>query len=249
MEQSICLCYTKEKGIFIGHRCKDHQDSIFEPYDYKGYKIVPVSISDENIELIISSNFHFDRKSYLYAEINCNNIPWLDFSTEQLRVLWNCSVTRFSVASEDWVALFKKIVDAYKTYKKTATCLTKAIRYVEELGKLFGEYPIRFKTSMHEEKFIQWDGKSVCALYVADKLQDLLNGLHVGNIEDKVLSDYTLTVCQIFLRTLKQLNLSPSDPRTIRFAYTLSSVCEFMAKHNADKQFLMEFNSRSSIAQ
>ena len=56
MEQSICICYTKEKGIFIGHRCKDQQDSIFEPYDCKGYRIVPVVIPDENIELRIYSN-------------------------------------------------------------------------------------------------------------------------------------------------------------------------------------------------
>ena len=244
MEQNMCLCYTKEKGIFIGHRCKDHQTMIFEPYDCKGYKIVPVVISDENIELSISSNFHYDRKSYLYADIKCNNRPWLDFSTEQLRVLWNCSVTRFSVASEDWLALFSKIVDAYKTYKK-ATYFTKAIRYVEELGQLFGEYPIRIKTAMHENKFMEWDGKSVCALYVTDKLHDLLNGLHVGCIEEEVLSDHILNVCRIFLRSLKRLNLSSSDPRTIRFASTLRCVCEFMAKHNAEMEFLMEYNSHS----
>ena len=168
----------------------------------------------------------------------------MDFSTEQLRVLWNCSVARFSVASEDWLALFNKIVDAYKNYK-TATYSAKAIKYIEELGKLFDEHPIRFRTSMHEEKFMEWDGKSVCALYVTDKLYDLLNGLHVGCIEEEVLSDHILNVFRIFLRRLKQLPLSSYDPRTNRFASTLSCVCEFIAKHNAEMEFLMEYNSHS----
>ncbi len=242
MKQNINLCYSKEKGLFIGDPYKDINESIFEIYDYKGYKTILTEIPDEKIDIRINSNFHYDRKSYLYAEIKCNNHFWLDFSTEQLRILWNSSVTKFSVASEDWQALFNKIVNAYKTYK-TTVCPIMAIRYVDELGKLFDETPIIFRAALHEENSIIWDGNCVSALYATDKLQDLLNGLQSANIDDEVLTTHILNVCHKFLRRLKQLDFKPTDPRTIRFAETLSSVCDFMVKHNAGIDFLMLFNA------
>ena len=130
MNKNICLCYNADKGFYI-QNCHSCSEAIFTTYDTIGRKQEPAG----NFNIRIESKFNSDSNSYLYAEIEYNGRQLLDFAKDKILVLDNCSVTKFSVPSEDWDELFKKIVDAYSN-KTSNACPTSAIRYVDELCKI-----------------------------------------------------------------------------------------------------------------
>lgn len=164
----------------------------------------------------------------------------MDFSLEQIQILNHSSVKRFSVLPEDWMGLFTKIITAYNCNDRTQYHI-EAIRYINELGKVINSDSIEIKSVFHDKETVKWDDISSLTLLIADKLRDLLDGIKVGRIKDDILTEKILGVCRIYIKNLMRIELNPEDSRTIRFAKTLTDICIFMAEHNAELDFLMNF--------
>ena len=107
------LCYDSASNrLYIG--IAGTSDCIFSEHDKKGYKTIRIGIPNEPVEIVISSNLHYQGASYLFAKVFIKGKSFLNFKdTQSLYLLNNCELDTFQVSVGNWEELFDLIVEAY----------------------------------------------------------------------------------------------------------------------------------------
>lgn len=239
MNRNICLCYTDDLGLHT-REFMDCDNSIFVTHNIKGRKTHTIEIPDGHHKVQIHSNFNFGQRSYLYATIERDGRSLLEFENDKIGVLNHGSVTEFTACTEDWETLLKKIVVACNTLPNI--CPASAIKYVDELGKILTEETINVKGAYHNETPSTWKDKFLVTLHIGTKIRDLIEGLKVADLEDEILTERLLGVCELFMQNLKELDIAPDDRRLPQLAAALGAACDFMATHGHELQLLKLFH-------
>ena len=238
MNRDICLCYNRENGLVSTKFCRC-DDAIFITHDIKKRRTDSFSIPDKNLTIHIMSNFNNGENSYLYAQIEHNGQPLLDFDKRKIRILNHSSIVQFSVIAEDWATLLNKIAYACNHHVPDV-CPSAAISYVDELYSILNNDSVEIQSTWVSDKK-NWEGKLLTTLLVAIKLKDLLVWLINVNLEDEVLSEHILPLCSRFLKNLKEIGVISSRSYMESFTKTLKYVCDFMMDHGAGVEFLQYF--------
>lgn len=241
MELNIhsCLCYTKEKGLFI-KACTACDESILPTLNKSGYQIPYISLPEE--DFTVSINFHNDKKRqyYLYAEIKRGNRLILDFDKNNAHILNNSSIQKFSVKPGDWDFLIRKIVKAYNE-SKSAYCPVSAIGYIDELKDMLLSPTIIIKGDFVKENFIEWKDKIAIMSHIGDKIRDLIDGIRNAEIEDETLTTLLLNLGKTYLETLRNLEFTTHGNREERIARAVSYIGELMTSNGKGREFLKYF--------
>lgn len=241
MELNIhsCLCYTKEKGLFI-KACTACDESILPTLSKSVYQIPYISIPEE--DFTVSIHFHNDRKRqyYLYAEIKRGNRLILDFDKNNAHILNNSSIQKFYVKPVDWDSLIRMIVKAYNE-SKSAYCPASAIGYIDELKDMLLSPTILIKGDFVKENFIEWKDKIAIMSHIGDKIRDLIDGIRNAEIEDETLTTYLLNLGNTYLETLRKLEFTNHGNREERIARAVSYIGELMTSNGKGCEFLKYF--------
>lgn len=242
MNLNLCLCYSEETGLYIS-KCQECKETIFKPYDKKGYNTHKIYLPQKDIKITIKSNFKYQSASFLYAEIKKEGKCLLDFSKEKLGILNHSSVRNFSVNTEDWESLFHKIAIACNQSQINDDITQSALIYINDLKHILEQNKIQIKNTPHKEKQSIWQSKFLILLFVGDKMRDLFSALKDASIENSTINNALTILCKDYLQYLKTVDII-NDSRTVRLAQTLIEIGQFMLLHNKAIELLSMYQEK-----
>ena len=231
------LCYSESKGLYTLRNTLS-SDVIYQAHGYKGFHCDTVEKND--IKIRFNSNFGYGSRAYLCATVEKNGQRVLDFDTSKLYILNDCSVATFNVKPYEWNTLFYKIVMASNNFNPEL-CSTQSIVYIERLREILNSDSVQIKESFTKEKEVVWEGDFIVTLLVSDKTKDLINGLKLAHITDKVTIEYTLKLCKELLAKFHVIDANIADSRTKRMSDTLFLIHEFMVENDCGLEFFSSF--------
>lgn len=235
----LCLCYSQDKGLYT-KRFTENEDSeelLYRPQGYVGFVNDKLTISGQEVEIDIQSNFGYSNASYLRAALKRGNQYALDFDLLKLYILNNCSVKTFDVPLYDWDRLFSKLVEAYKESSVKAYT-TPSIAYMEGLSAMLDKDEVVINGNLEEKKSTQWKGDFLVVLFAGNKIRDLLRGFEIAGTSDQIVVKHTLSLCTKYIRKVKLLDLDFSDLRVIQISETMMLIHKFMCENKAGTEYL-----------
>lgn len=242
-EYNHCLCYSEARGLYVTRiPLASKEDVLFLPHDHKGFWEKQVSLTKENLTILVETNFGYGSRTYMRAIIERDGQRLLDFDKSKMYILNNCSVMTLDVKPYEWEELFNKIISISKEFIPDQ-CTSSA--YVEEIDSILNKKEILIKTTFDKEKATIWDDEYLVTLFAANKIRDLIKGYNMANITDKYFSDKCTQLYKNFLQKIQKIEINPSDSRTIQLAETLFMIHEYMAKNEKGIDFLWHFISKS----
>ena len=213
------LCYSVSKGLYSSkNTIPPSTEIIYQAHGYMGYYHDIVEVN--GLRIRFDSNFEYGNSSYIHATVENNGQRYLDFDTSKLFVLNNCSVATFDVNPYEWSSLFDKIIFASNTFNPEL-CSTQSIAYIEKMGEILSSDSVNIRGSFAEEKEVVWDEDFVITLLISDKTKDLIDGLKLAHVTDKITIDHTLKLCKELLEKLHAIDADIADSRTKRLSDTL----------------------------
>ena len=234
---STCLCYTKDKGLFMSPDCFTIEDDILiQPHGHKGFWHKEYPIEEENLNIRVESNFGYGSQAYLRAFIKKNGKIILDFDKSKIYMLNNCSVMSHDVASYAWEDLFDKIIKALKV-SNIELCTSSAISYIEEISNVLDCDDIQIYSNYTTQNSSKRSGVDL-SIHAGNKIKDLIKGCNAADISDSYFIDKTTELCQKFLDKILKTKIDLTDDRAHKLSRTLFSIHEFMINHKRGQDFL-----------
>ena len=235
------LCYDSEnKRLYKG--VAGSNDCLIPMHDKKGYKTSKYSIPSEPVEIVISSNLHFQGASFLYAKILLRGRCVLNFQDIQALYLLNdYSIDTFQVAAGNWDELFDIIIKNYQNlYFASESDIEK---YFNELDKIVLSENIsvfRNKTSLTSTK---WKGTFLVMLHAIDRLSNIIKCKCNSVIDDNAFfNDKLLSSCRNYLQRFAECypiwEKKEGDSRLKQFSEKMLVVCENVEKHGNPLEFV-----------
>lgn len=235
------LCYDSEnKRLYKG--VSSSNDCLIPKHDKKGYKTIKYAIPNEPIEIVISSNLHYQRASFLYAKILIKGKCVLNFQDIQsLYLLNHCSIDTFQVSAGNWDELFDIIIKNYQNLYFTSE--SDIEKYFNELNKIVLSEKMsvfRNKTSLTSTK---WEGTFLVMLHAIDRLSNIIKCKCNSVIDDNTFfNDRLLSSCRNYLQRFADCyptwEKEEGDSRQKQLSENLLVVCEYVEKHGKSFEFV-----------
>lgn len=235
------LCYDRERRLLY-KGVGDSHDSIFTEYDKKGYKTVKIAIPDEPVEIMISSNLHYQGASFLYAKILVKGKCLLNFRDIQaLYILNNCELDTFQVSSGNWDELFDIIINNYNNLYITSE--GEIENYLKELEGIIMSENISVFRNKTCNKPTKWNDTFLVMLHSIDIISNIIECKSYSVIEgNEFFEKRLLTTCKRFMKRFADLystwNLKEGDPRLKRFSNKLLGVCQYIGKYGQPFEYV-----------
>jgi len=238
MSYSICLCYTKEKGLFTQLLSENEKDSVlFRSHNEQWKKTMRASIPDTDIKIEINTKKGSKFNTYFYATIKKGDICILDFDKTKLQVLNKGGVERLIAPFGDWDRLFEKIIQVYRE-SLADVCPASSIGYIEGMQSILDQDDVSIYGEPDDEKPIIWTGKYLVLLYAGGKLKNLLIQLKSASILDETFHNHCYALCRNYLETLSKLDIDINDSRVENLSEIIFAIHDYMHQQKKGKEFL-----------
>ena len=235
------LCYDSEnKRLYKG--VAGTKDCLISKHDKKGYKTYKYSIPDEPVEIVISSNLHYQGASFLYAKILIKGKCLLNFQdTQALYLINHGSPNTFQVSAGNWDELFDIIIKNYNNLFFTSDGDIE--KYLNELDKIVLSENISVFRNKTCQTPTEWKGTFLVLLHSINRLSNVIkckdDSVMDGNtfFEKRILSS-----CRNYLQRFSNCYLTwgkeDGDSRLKQFSEKLLVVCEYIEKHGKPFEFV-----------
>ena len=247
------LCYDKEKKrLYKG--VAGSPDCVFPEYDKKGFKTYKVAIQEESIEIVISSNLHYQGASFLYAKILIKGQAVLNFQDKQTLYLLNDrSLDTFQVPAGNWDELFDTIVNVYNNHYLVSEM--DIDRYFGEIDDMIQCDKITVYRNKTDIEPHVWEGCFLVLLHSLDVVTNIIKCYENSILENnQFLINRILQTCnnymQIFANSYLSWEKDEEDSRMERFSKELVVIHTFIDKHGKPFEFvnyLIASNNNISI--
>lgn len=229
------------------------KDCVFAEHDQKGFKTYKVSIPNNPIEVIISSNLHYLGASYLYAKIFAKGKCLLNFKdTQSLYLTGNRELDTFQVSAGNWEELFETIIyvfnNQYITHEKDIE------NYFCELDSIIKSNKISIRRNKTDIKTNTWEGSFLVLLHALDIITNVIECREGSVMETNTfLINRILLTCKTFLRRFVKdsttWELKEEDSRLKRFSEELIGIHHYVNQFGKPLDFtriLIEYNNSNS---
>ncbi len=235
------LCYDSEnKRLYKG--VAGTKDCLISKHDKKGYKTYKYSIPGEPVEIVISSNLHYQGASFLYAQILIKGKSLLNFrDVRALYLINHCSLDTFQVEAGNWDELFDIIIRNYDNLYFTSE--DDVENYLNELDKIVLRESISVFRNKNSEKPTEWKGTFLVLLHSINKLSNIIeckdNSVIDGNtyFQKRLLSS-----CRNYLQRFAEYyptwEKKEEDSRQKQLSEKLLIVCEYVGKYGEPFEFV-----------
>lgn len=229
MGSSICLCYTKENGLFTKYLGENEgQDMVLiRSHNEKWKKTLKATIPETNSTIEIRSKIGPHFYSFFYATLRVGDRIMLDFDKTKLQVLNGSGVERITAPFGDWNRLFNKIIRLYKE-SLCGFCTTSSIGYVDEIQSIIEKKQISIFGEFDDKHTTLWNGEYEVMMYVADKIENLLNQLQPAHIVDETFHQHCFSLCHNYLDKFADLGIDLDDTRLYHFSNALLAIHNYM---------------------
>jgi len=235
------LCYDSEnKRLYKG--VAGSNDSLIIGHDKKGYKTSKFSIPDEPIEIVISSNLHYQGASFLYAKILIKGKCVLNFHDIQaLHLINHCSIDTFQVSAGDWDGLFDIIVKNYSDLFFTSEGDIE--KYLNELDRIVLSESISVFRNKSSQTPTEWKGTFLVMLHSINRLSNIIkckcdSVIDSNTFFEKRLLSSCISYLQRFADCYPTWEKEEGDSRFEKFAKELLVVCEYVEKYGKPFEFI-----------
>lgn len=235
------LCYDTEiKRLYKGYA--DSKDCVFSEHDKKGHKTYKFSIPGEPIEIVVSSNLHYQGASYLYARIIIKGKYLLNFKDIQaLFLLNNCSLDTFQVPAGKWDELFNIIITNYNNLFFISE--SDIEQYLTKLDSIVLNKNISVFRNKTSQIPAEWEGTFLVMLHAIDKLSNIIKCKNASVLDGNAFFEKRLmTTCRNYLRRFVDCyptwEKKENDSRLERFSKELFVVYEYIEKHGKPFEFV-----------
>lgn len=246
MGSSICLCYTKETGLFIKHLDENEGQDIvvIRSHNEKWKKTLKATIpgTDTTIEIYSKIGPHF--YSFFYASLRKGDRIMLDFDKTKLQVLNGSGIERITAPFGDWNRLFKKIIQLYNE-SLCDLCPASSIGYVDEIQCILEKKQISIYGEFDDEHTTLWKGEYEIMMYAADKIENLLNQLQLAHIVDETLHNHCFSLCQDYLDKFADLDIDLDDTRLFHFSNALLAIHNYLHWQKKGEVFLKYYLNKT----
>lgn len=241
MSYSICLCYTKERGLFTEHRTDDEKVNVlFRSHNEQWKKTMRASIPDTDIIIEINTKKGSRFNTYFYATIKKGDVSILDFDKTKLQVLNKGGVERLIASFGDWDRLFEKIIQIYHE-SLANVCPASSIGYIEGIQGILDQEDVSIYGEPDDENPVIWEGKYLVLLYAGGKLKNLLIQQKSANISDETFHKHCYSLCYNYLATLIKQDIDMNDSRTENLSEILFAIHDYMHQQKKGIEFLKFF--------
>ncbi len=235
------LCYDSEnKRLYKG--IAGSNDCLIPKHDKKGYKTIKYSIPNEPVEIVISSNLHYQGASFLYAKILIKGKSMLNFKdTKSLYLLNDYSIDTFQVEAGNWDELFDIIIKNYNNLYFTSE--SDVENYLNELDKIALSESISVFRNKTSEKPTEWKGTFLVLLHSLNRLSNIIeckyNSVIDGNtfFQKRLLSSCR-NYLQRFANCYPTWDKQEGDSRLKQLSEKLLVVCEYIEKYGNPFEFV-----------
>lgn len=235
------LCYDSEnKRLYKG--IAGSNDCLIPTHDKKGYKTFKYSIPSEPIEIVISSNLHYQGASFLYAKILLKGKCVLNFQDIQsLYLLNHCSLDTFQVSAGNWDELFDIIIKNYQNlYFISESDIEK---YFNELDKIVLSENISVFRNKTNEKPTEWKGTFLVLFHSINRLTNIIKCKCDSVIDSNTFFEKRLLLsCRNYLQRFADCyptwEEEDGDSRLKQFSEKLLVACNYIEKHGKPFEFV-----------
>lgn len=235
------LCYDSEnKRLYKG--VSSSNDCLIPKHDKKGYKTFKYAIPNEPIEIVISSNLHYQGASFLYAKILIKGKCVLNFQDIQsLYLLNHCSLDTFQVAAGNWDELFDIIIKSYQNLYFTSE--SDIEKYFNELDKIVLSDNISVFRNKTSQTPVEWKGTFLVMLHSIKRLSNIIKSkcdsvIGSNTFFEKRLLSSCRSYLQRFAEYYPTLKKKEEDSRKKQLSENLLVVCEYVEKHGESFEFV-----------
>jgi len=235
------LCYDKEKKrLYKG--VVGSPDCVFPEHDKKGFKTYKVAIQEESMEIVISSNLHYQGASFLYAKMLIKGQSVLNFQDKQTVYLLNHrSLDTFQVPAGNWDELFDTIVDVYNNHYLISE--TDIDRYFAEIDNMIKRDKITVYRNKTDVEPHVWEGCFLVLLHSLDVVINIIKCCENSILEDnQFLINRILQTCnnfmQVFANSYPSWKKDEEDTRMERFSKELVVIHTFIDKYEKPFEFV-----------
>lgn len=240
MNKNIALCYD-----FVGKRLycgfSDTNDCIFQAHDKKGYKNYKISIPNEPVEIVISSNLHYQGASFLFAKIIVEDKLVLNFhDKESLYLVSHNGLETFQVQAGDWNELFNIIIKIHDNLYFINETDIKS--YFDELDNMISCEEILVYRNKTDNKPTKWNGTFLVLLHTADVLNNIIQCKDYSLLaNNSIFSQKLLMSCRKYLQRFSdcfsELQFKENDSRVERLSKELLLICNYVERNGKPLEF------------
>lgn len=235
------LCYDSEnKRLYKG--VAGTKDCLISKHDKKGYKTYKYSIPGEPVEIVISSNFHYQGVSFLYAKILIKGKSMLNFQDIQALYLINhCSLDTSQVKAGNWDDLFDIIIENYNNLYFTSDGDVE--NYLNELDKIVMCESISVFRNKSKQTPTEWKGTFLVLLHSINRLSNIIK-CKCGSVIDSnsFFEKRLLSSCRNYLQRFEDCyhtwEKEEGDSRLKQFSEKLLVVCEYVGKYGKPFEYV-----------
>jgi len=236
------LCYDSEnKRLYKG--IAGSNDCLIPKHDKKGYKTIKHSIPNEPVEIVISSNLHYQGASFLYAKILIKGKSMLNFQDTKSLYLLNDynSIDTFQVEAGNWDELFDIIIKNYNNLYFTSE--SDIEKYLNVLDKIVLSESISVFRNKTSEKPTEWEGTFLVLLHSINKLSNIIECKNNSVIDDNTyFQKRLLSSCRNYLQRFADCyptwERKEGDSRLKQLSEKLLVVCEYIEKYGNPFEFV-----------
>lgn len=238
-----CLCYTKDKNLFISDAIEFHKPEgcLFIAYNTIYERSYKFEIPNEDFTVVINTKFvGYKVQSWHYAQIYYKGKVVLNSEANTISILNKVKVDYFSVKPGDWTGLFNMIIRAWNSRNNISTDI---LEYLNRIDTLLDLKPLLIKSTIqHETKPSCWKEPFVLLLHASDILADYLCKFELANIRTKDVLNANIELCSKFIRKLHSnycyLDIKQGDSRVDRLSDNYLVIVKYLRKHTNGFSFL-----------
>ena len=235
------LCYDSDKKhLYKG--VAGSNDSLIIEHNKKGYRTSKFSIPGEPVEIVISSNLHYQGASFLYAKILIKGKCVLNFhDTQALHLINYCSIDTFQVPSGDWDGLFDIIVKNYDNFFLTSE--SDIEEYLNELDRIVLSESISVFRNKTSQNPTEWKGSFLVMLHSVNRLSNIIKCKCDSVIDSNTFFEKRLlSSCKNYLQKFADCyptwKKEEGDSRLKQFSEKLLVVCEYVGKYGKPLEYV-----------
>lgn len=238
-----CLCYTKDKNLFISDVNEFHKPEgcLFIAYNTIYERSYKFEIPNEDFTVVINTKFGgYKVRSWHYAQIFYKGKVVLNPEANTISTLNKVKVDFFSVKPGNWQELFNMII---KVWNNRDSLTTGILKYLSKIDCLLDLKPLLMRSTIQDDsKPACWKEPFVLLLHASDILSDYLCKFELANICTKDVLNANIELCSKFIRKLHSnycyLDIKHGDSRVDRLSDNYFVIVKYLRKHTKGFSFL-----------
>lgn len=230
-----CLCYSKEKGLYINNMTDDTKpaDCLFVENDERERRTYVIDVPNEDFTIkIVTKLGPYRIMAWHFAQIEYKGKSILNFDAKTITIL-DVKIDRFDVIPGNWNELFEQIIYAWSI--KDCDQDAAATIYLDKISKAIQVKSIYVKSTLQHPKQTKWWEPFILILHMGDIISDFVEKLGKSTSYSKAVIDKTIEICHEYLTVLNKiydsLELDKNDSRVERLSKNTVTIIMFVINH------------------